>query len=91
MCGDLIVNEFHRGFFHGATCRGSSSDFDLCDACAHCRMLGYDPFKAATVSYWCEEHKEHVRPRELCDEYAPGDPLRMAMREYWKEAEADGC
>ena len=34
MCGDLIVNEFHRGFFHGATCRGSSSDFDLCDACS---------------------------------------------------------
>ena len=24
----------------------------LCDACAHCRMLGYDQFKAATVSYW---------------------------------------
>lgn len=35
--------------------------------------------------------RAHVRPRELCDEYAPGDPLRMAMREYWKEAEADGC
>ena len=28
---------------------------------------------------------------ELRDEYAPGDPLRMAMREYWKEAEVDGC
>lgn len=79
MCGDLIVNEFHRGFFHGATCRGSSSDFDLCDACS------------ARVQRFIEEHKEHVRPRELCDEYAPGDPLRMAMREYWKEAEADGC
>lgn len=26
-----------------------------------------------------------------CDEYAPGDPFRMAMSEYWKEAEADGC
>lgn len=33
-CGYLIVNEFHRGFFHGATCGGSSSDFDLCDACS---------------------------------------------------------
>lgn len=54
-------------------------------------MLGYDPFKSATVSYWCEEHEEHVRPRELCDGYAPGDPLCMAMREYWKEAEVDGC
>lgn len=70
-----------------------SSEHDIrCDACVHCRMLGYDPFSAAaTVSYWCEEHEEHVRPRELCDEYAPGDPLRMAMREYWKEAEVDGC
>ena len=38
-----------------------------------------------------EERQEHVRPRDLCDEYAPGDPLRMAMREYWKETEVDGC
>lgn len=44
MCGDLIVNEFHRGFFHGATCRGSSSDFDLCDACS------------ARVQWFIEEH-----------------------------------
>ena len=28
---------------------------------------------------------------ELCDEYAPGNPLRMAMREYWRKEEADGC
>lgn len=70
----------------------SSEQGMRCEECAHCRMIGYDPFSAAaTVSYWCEEHEEHVRPRELCDEYAPGDPLRMAMREYWKEAEADGC
>ena len=70
----------------------SSREHDIrCDACAHCRMLGYDPFKVATVSYWCEERKEHVGPREVCDEYVPGDPLRMAMREYWKEAEVDGC
>lgn len=27
---------------------------------------------------------------ELCDEYAPGDPLRMAMRECWRKEEADG-
>lgn len=69
-----------------------SREHDIrCDACAHCRMVGYDPFKAAaTVSYWCEEHKEHVRPRELCDEYALGDPLRMAMRECWRKEEADG-
>ena len=62
-----------------------------CDACAHCRMLGYDPLKVAIVSYWCEEHQEHVSPREECDEYEPGDPLRMAMREYWRKEEADGC
>ena len=74
-----------------ATRQTTTSADRACKACAHCRMLGYDPFKAATVSYWCEEHEEHVRPRELCDEYAPGDPLRMAMREYWKEAEVDGC
>ena len=69
-----------------------SREHDIqCDACAHCRMVGYDPFSAAaTVSYWCEEHQEHVRPRELCDEYAPGDPSRMAMRECWRKEEADG-
>ena len=70
-----------------------SREHDIqCDACAHCRMVGYDPFSAAaTVSYWCEEHEEHVRPREVCDEYAPGDPLRMAMREYWGKEEPHGC
>jgi hypothetical protein len=53
MCGDLIVNEFHRGFFHGATCRGSSSDFDLCDACS------------ARVQRFIEEHPREKAMNEV--------------------------
>lgn len=53
MCGDLIVNEFHRGFFHGATCRGSSSDFDLCDACS------------ARVQRFIEEHTREKAMNEF--------------------------
>ena len=52
-CGDLIVNEFHRGFFHGATCRGSSSDFDLCDACS------------ARVQRFIEEHPREKAMNEV--------------------------
>lgn len=53
MCGDLIVNDFHRGFFHGATCRGSSSDFDLCDACS------------AHVQRFIEEHTREKAMNEV--------------------------
>lgn len=53
MCGGLIVNEFHRGFFHGATCRGSSSDFDLCDACS------------ARVQWFIEEHPREKAMNEV--------------------------
>ena len=53
MCGDLIVNEFHRGFFHGATCRGSSSDFDLCGACS------------AGVQRFIEEHPREKAMNEV--------------------------
>ena len=53
MCGDLIVNEFHRGFFNGATCRGSSSDFDLCDACS------------ARVQRFIEEHPREKAMNEV--------------------------
>lgn len=53
MCGGLIVNEFHRGFFHGATCRGSSSDFDLCDACS------------ARVQRFIEEHPREKAMNEV--------------------------
>lgn len=42
-----------RGFFHGATCRGSSSDFDLCDACS------------ARVQRFIEEHPREKAMNEV--------------------------
>lgn len=51
---------------------------DGCSVCDDCRKQR-DRERAWENEQWHE------------DENAPGDPLRMAMREYWKEAEADGC
>ena len=33
-CGELVVNETKRGYFHSAHWRDSEDDFELCEKCS---------------------------------------------------------